>query len=80
MPLLEVRRRLADVQLTQPDFYVRYREISRGKAERRVRVFRRRRGKRVAGSDPELEEPLTALRAIIHRYRTFDTAYSPCRH
>ena len=45
-----------------------------------TRVYRRRKGKRTAGSDAALDEPVPALRAVLHRYRTFDTSYAPCRH
>ena len=79
VPLVEARRRLA-ADGNPPDFYVRYREIRGGRAERKVRLYRRRGGRRVAGSDADLDEPLSAVRAIVHRYRTFDAGYSPCRH
>ena len=80
VPVVEVRRRLAAAAATTPDFYVRYRVVADGAAEKQVKLFRRKRGKLVAGSDAALEEPLSPLRAVLHRYRTFDTSYSPCRH
>ena len=79
VPLVEVRRRLAVARRTTRDFYVRYRTLDAA-GRGGVREFRRRAGKLVHGSDARLEEPLPILRAAIHRYRTFDTAYAPCRH
>ena len=65
------------------DFFVRYRLVDageRGSRKGTVREYRRRNGVLVGGSDALLEEPLPPLRALAHRYRTFDVAYSPCRH
>jgi hypothetical protein len=80
VPLLEVRRRLASAA-RPANLFVRYRWIlPDGKAEARVRTYRRRGGARTASSDPQLDEPISSLRAMLHRYRTFDPSYSPCRH
>jgi hypothetical protein len=62
------------------EFYVTYRWIRGGKREATVREYRRRGGAVVAGSEEVLGAPLPPLRATLHRFRSFDLDYSPCRH
>ena len=83
VPLVEVRLRIARAAAQGLDFFVKYRRVGGdGLPGHRAatRVYRRRKGKRTAGSDAALDEPVPALRAVLHRYRTFDTSYAPCRH
>jgi hypothetical protein len=80
VPVVEVRRRIAAAVARETDFYLRYRELDDQGGRAKEREYRRRRGQRTRTSDPTLEEPLSFLRASLHRYRTFDTNYSPCRH
>jgi hypothetical protein len=82
IPLVEVRLRIARAAAQGLDFFVKYRRVGGDGLPHRAatRVYRRRKGKRTAGSDAALDEPVPALRAVLHRYRTFDTSYAPCRH
>ena len=94
IPIIEVRRRLAVAALRTSDFYVRYRDVpgviaaggdSAGagavRAEDVVREYRRQEGELMPGSDASLEKPLPPLRALLHKYRTFDRqGRAPCRH
>eukprot|EP00966_Prymnesium_polylepis_P000079 1776-Prymnesium_polylepis.1 len=96
VPLVEVRRRLAAAAQQGRDVYLRYRVVSvstagggdssggsgggGGDGVGGVRVYRRKRGVLSRGSDAWLHEPLPPLRALLHRFRTFDLAESPCRH
>jgi hypothetical protein len=83
VPLVEVRLRIARAAAQGLDFFVKYRRVGGdGLPGHRAatRDYRRRKGKRTAGSDAALDEPVPALRAVLHRYRTFDTSYAPCRH
>ena len=81
VPLVEVRRRLAAAAQEGTDFYVRYRDLRHaGTSKPAVREYRRRGGVRTRGSDASLDEPLPTWRAMLHRFRTFDDRYSPCRH
>lgn len=75
-PVVEVRRRIAAAP-RGTDFFVRYVPLTPGAS---AREYRRRRGNRTAPSDPVLELPVPPLREMIHRYRTFDVGYAPCRH
>lgn len=85
---VEVRRRVAAAAARGKDFYVRYRVLngdgsgsgSSSATRGELREYRRKGGRRTRTSDPELEEPLPVLRSMVHRYRTFDVGYSPCRH
>ena len=74
VPVVEVRRRLA--LTSEKDFFVRYRHVG----QKRQLKYRRKGGVQTKGSDPSLDEPLPRWRALLHRYRTFDPAYAPCRH
>ncbi len=76
VPVVEVRRRLA--LTSKKDFFVRYRHV--GQKRQPLLKYRRKGGVRTKGSDPSLDEPLPRWRAVLHRYRTFDPAYAPCRH
>lgn len=80
VPLVEVRRRLSAAVRASPrvSFVVRYRVV--GARSKALREYRRRDGQRTRGSDASLDEELPPLRAMLHRYRTFDAAYAPCRH
>ena len=83
VPLVEVRLRIARAAAQGLDFFVKYRRVGGDGLPGHwaaTRVYRRRKGKRTAGSDAALDEPVPALRAVLHRYRTFDTSYAPCRH
>ena len=77
VPLIEARRRMADAAASGLDFFVRYRLVGGGQG---TRVYRRRHGNRTAESDAALDEPVTSFRSALHRYRTFDVSYAPCRH
>ena len=79
VPVVEVRRRLAGAHPTWSGV-LRYHDVVRGQTGRTRKEYRLRQGRRTAGSDPALDEPLPWYRALLHRYRTFDVAYSPCRH
>ena len=83
IPLVEVRRRISATLRRRPKaaFFVRYRVLAATRSGgNAMREYRRRNGQRTAGSDPKLEESLPWLRAALHRFRTFDSQYAPCRH
>ncbi|KAL1528897.1 hypothetical protein AB1Y20_010219 [Prymnesium parvum] len=82
VPVVEVRRRIAAAILQGKDVYLKYRVFGNRTTQKpgAVRKYRRKGGKLLSGSDASLGEPLPHLRAALHRFRTFDMTYSPCRH
>ena len=85
VPLVAVRQRIAEAVRRAPGtpFFVRYRTLEAAAANSSrgtVREYRRRGGKRTASSDAGLERHVPWFRASLHRFRTFDVAYGPCRH
>ncbi|KAL3927546.1 MAG: hypothetical protein SGPRY_002774 [Prymnesium sp.] len=82
VPVVEVRRRLSEAARSGQDVYVRYAymNVSRAIESKNVYEYVRRGGLLLPGSDVSLEKPIPMLRDLLHRYRTFDLSYSPCRH
>ena len=84
VPVVEVRRRLADAarlaRLDGSSLVLRYQRIEGGSLGV-VREYRRRGGKLSKASDPVLERPLPSLYASLYRFRTFDLdEEQSCRH
>lgn len=80
VPVVEVRRRLAHGGAIGADFYVRYRRMEHGVPKGKELVFRTESGVRTADSDAALDEPLSPMRAMVHRFRPFDHERIVCRH
>ena len=82
VPVVEVRRRLSVASQSRRDYFLRFREagVHAMHAVGAIHEHRRRGGVLMAGSNASLEQPLPSFRAWLHRYRTFDLGYSPCRH
>ena len=84
VPVVEVRRRLADAarlaRLDGSSLVLRYQRIEGGSLGV-VREYRRRGGKLSKASDPMLERPLPSVYASLYRFRTFDLdEEQSCRH
>ena len=86
VPAIEVRRRVAPAAAAAesggPPFYVRYSLVEEGAVEHTiVYEYSWHAGQRNhSGGGPPLDAPLSAWRAWLHRFRSFDPGYSPCRH